>query len=153
MSIINTPLFNLKPNGAEKTFTIPFSNLFLITPFQVFFEIDIDSSCARPPIMVIIISSVSFAVSMFFFLKEHGYSKAFKLPYIFQAILCVSCKTADRFGIYPIYLTSAAILYHSLKLVALVLTSTCYSLIGIDIDKLFSVRLFKSLFIVSCLVP
>ena len=64
-----------------------------------------------------------------FFLKEHGYSKAFKLPYIFQAILCVSCKTADRFGIYPIYLTSAAILYHSLKFITLVLTSTCYSLI------------------------
>ena len=64
-----------------------------------------------------------------FFLKEHGYSKAFKLSDVFQTVFGVSGKSADRLCIYPVYLAFPAVAYHSLKFITLVLTSTCYSLI------------------------
>ena len=68
-SISKLPFTFLNPNGGVAFLYVPFCIRFW-TLHRMFCEIEVDSSWARPPIMVIIISSVSFAVSIFSFSKN-----------------------------------------------------------------------------------
>ena len=64
--IFKSPSYKLYPKGAEWNLTVPFLIL-LLMPHRTLLEIDADSSCAKPPITVTIISSVILAVSIFSF--------------------------------------------------------------------------------------
>ena len=66
---INSPLTSSYPNTELHIFIVPFSIRFFML-HRIFCEIEVDSSWARPPIIVIIISSVILAVSIFSFSKN-----------------------------------------------------------------------------------
>ena len=58
-----------------------------------------------------------------FFLEDHGDTELLQFSYIVEAVDCISCKSADRFGDDLIDLTFSAHPYHSHKVFSLVCLS------------------------------
>ena len=76
LSMVKFPFSLLYPYGRHETSYVPFFILLWID-HCIFCEIDTDSSCARPPIIVIISSFEIFAVSRFSFSKNTVIPRSF----------------------------------------------------------------------------
>ena len=85
-STTSFPFSLIYPYGGHDSSNVPFSIRFFML-HRIFCEIEVDSSCARPPMMVIIISSVILAVSIFSFSKNIVIPRALSSRTLFRQSL------------------------------------------------------------------